>query len=144
MQTLGAVLTALLASDFGAAASRYKRNALLWALVAALLGTAYVFALVAIALVLADRYSPVIATTAIAIALLAAALVIVAVMAALNARDRRILDERRRRSLLQTNLALAAATSLLRKQPLLGVGTAIAVGLLLGLGKGRRRGGDRH
>ncbi|ASY69974.1 hypothetical protein [Sinorhizobium fredii] len=139
MQTLGAVLTALLAADFGAAASRYKRNALLWAIVAVLLGTAYVFALVAIALTLADRYSPVVATVAIAIALLATALVVVAVMAALNARDRRILDERRRRSMLQTNLALAAATSILKKQPLIGVGTAIAVGLLLGLGKGRRR-----
>ncbi len=139
MQTLGAVLTALLAADFGAAASRYKRNALLWAIVTVLLGTAYVFGLVAISLALADRYSPIVAAVAIAIVLLATALVLIAVMAALNARDRRLLDERRRRSLLQTNLALAAASSILRRQPLLGVGTAIAVGLLLGLGKGRRR-----
>ncbi|OAP43304.1 hypothetical protein AU381_27315 [Sinorhizobium glycinis] len=139
MQSLGAVLTALLAVDFGAAASRIKRNALLWVIVGVLLVTAYVFALVAIALVLAEHYSPIIASVAIALALLAAALVLVAVMAARNARDRRLVDERRRRSLLQTNLALAAGTSILRKQPLIGVGTAIAVGLLLGLGRGRRR-----
>ena len=139
MQSLGAVLTALLAVDFGAAASRIKRNALLWVIVGVLLVTAYVFALVAIALVLAEHYSPIIASVAIALALLAVALVLVAVMAARNARDRRLVDERRRRSLLQTKLALAAGTSILRKQPLIGVGTAIAVGLLLGLGRGRRR-----
>ncbi|APG85415.1 hypothetical protein SAMCCGM7_Ch2678 [Sinorhizobium americanum CCGM7] len=139
MQSLGAVLTALLAVDFGAAASRFKRNAALWGIVAVLLITAYVFALVAIALVLAEYYSPIIASVAIAVALLAVALMIVALMAVRNARDRRLVDERRRRSLLQTNLALAAATSILRKQPLIGVGTAIAVGLLLGLGKRRCR-----
>lgn len=139
MQTLAAVLTALVAADFGAAASRYKRNALLWAAIALLLATAYVFALVAIALLLAQYFSPVTAAVGVALGLVVAALILVAVIAGLNARDRRLTEERRRRSLAKTNLALMAGTSLLRRQPLLALGTAIALGALLGLGTGRRR-----
>ncbi len=139
MQTLAAVLTALVAADFGAAASRYKRNALLWTAIALLLATAYVFALVAIALLLAQYFSPVTAAVGVALGLVVAALILVAVIAGLNARDRRLAEERRRRSLAKTNLALMAGTSLLRRQPLLALGTAIALGALLGLGTGRRR-----
>jgi len=139
MQTLAAVLTALVAADFGAAASRYKRNALLWAAIALLLATAYVFALVAIALLLAQYFSPVTAAVGVALGLVVAALILVSVIAGLNARDRRLAEERRRRSLAKTNLALMAGTSLLRRQPLIALGTAIALGALLGLGTGRRR-----
>lgn len=139
MQTLAAVLTALVAADLGAAASRYKRNALLWTAIALLLATAYVFALVAIALLLAQYFSPVTAAVGVALGLVVAALILVAVIAGLNARDRRLAEERRRRSLAKTNLALMAGTSLLRRQPLLALGTAIALGALLGLGTGRRR-----
>ncbi|PST22377.1 hypothetical protein C7U60_14290 [Mesorhizobium plurifarium] len=143
MGTLGTVLSALLAFDAAAAASRYKRNAVLWAIIAVLLGTAYVFALIAIALLLSARYSPVTAALTVTAALVVTALVVIGIMAGLNARDRRLADERRRRSAMRTNLALVAVTSILRKQPLLGVATAIAVGALLGLGRGRRRGDDR-
>jgi uncharacterized membrane protein YfcA len=139
MGTLGTALSALLAVDVGAATSRYKRNALLWIIIAILLGTAYVFALVAVALFLAERYSPVAATVSIAAVLVIAAVILFGIMAALSARDRRLAEERRRRSALQANLALIATTSILRRQPLLGVATAIAVGAFLGLGKGRRR-----
>ncbi|MBP2236692.1 putative membrane protein YfcA [Sinorhizobium kostiense] len=139
MKTLAAVLTALVAADFGAAASRYKRNALLWSAIALLLATAYVFALVAIALLLAQYFSPVTAAVGVALGLVVAALILVSVIAGLNARDRRLAEERRRRSLAKTNLALMAGTSLLRRQPLIALGTAIALGALLGLGTGRRR-----
>lgn len=139
MKTLAAVLTALVAADFGAAASRYKRNALLWSAIALLLATAYVFALVAIALLLAQYFSPVTAAVGVALGLVVAALILVSVIAGLNARDRRLAEERRRRSLAKTNLALMAGTSLLRRQPLIALGTAIALGALLGLSTGRRR-----
>jgi hypothetical protein len=44
---------------------------------------------------------------------------------------------------MRTNLALVAVTSILRKQPLLGAATGIAVAALLGLSRGRKRSDDR-
>ncbi|MCA1404911.1 hypothetical protein I6F26_09055 [Ensifer sp. IC3342] len=139
MGTLGAALSALLAVDVAAATSRYRRNAMLWAIIATLLVTAYVFALAAVTLFLATRYSPVVAAATMAIVLFVTALILVAVMAGLRARDRRLAEERRRRAAMQTNLALVAAAGMLRTQPLLAVATAVAVGALLGLGTGRHR-----
>lgn len=142
MGTLGTVLSALLAFDAAAAASRYKRNVILWAIIAVLLGTAYVFALIAIALLLSEHYSPVAAALMVTAALVVTALAVIGVIAGLNARDRRLADERRRRSAMRTNLALVAVTSILRKQPLLGAATGIAVAALFGLSRGRKRGDD--
>lgn len=138
MGPLGAALSALLAADIGATASRFKRNAALCAIVALLLVTAYIFALIAIALYLSATYSPVIAAASIAAALILTALIVIIVMIAMEGRDRRLAEERRRRSMVKTNLTILAATSLLRKQPLIAVGTALAIGALLGTGKKRR------
>ncbi|MCZ4091842.1 hypothetical protein [Sinorhizobium psoraleae] len=143
MGTLGAALSALLAVDVTATASRYRRNVILWAIIAILLGTAYVFALAAVALFLAARYSPVAAATTIAVVLFVTALILIGILAGLRARDRRVAEARKRRAALQANLALVAAGSIVRKQPLLAAATAIAVGALLGLGKGRRRSEER-
>ncbi|MCA1443891.1 hypothetical protein I6F07_27520 [Ensifer sp. IC4062] len=139
MGTLGAALSTLLAVDVAAATSRYRRNAIFGAIIATLLGTAYVFALVAVTLFLAARYSPVAATTTMAVVLFVTALILVAVMAALRARDRRLAEERRRLAAMQANMALVAAAGILRRQPLLAVGTAAAVGALLGLGRRSHR-----
>ncbi|NRP23156.1 hypothetical protein LPJGGPFB_06425 [Ensifer adhaerens] len=138
MGPLGAALSALLAADIGASASRFKRNAALCAVVAVLLVTAYVFALIAVALYLSATYSPVIAAASIAAALILTALIVIIVMIALEGRDRRLAEERRRRSMVKTNLTILAATSILRKNPLVAVGTALAIGALLGTGKKRR------
>lgn len=139
METLGAALSALLATDTRAAAARFRRNATLWVIISILLGSAYVFALAAIALVLAERYSPVAAAATIAAVLVVTALILIAVLASFYARDRRLAEERRRRARLETNLAFVAAASILRTQPLLAVAAAVAVGALLGLRKNRRR-----
>lgn len=138
MGPLGAALSALLAADIGATASRFKRNAALCAVVAVLLVTAYVFALIAVALYLSATYSPVIAAASIAAALILTALIVIIVMIALEGRDRRLAEERRRRSMVKTNLTILAATSILRKNPLVAVGTALAIGAMLGTGKKHR------
>jgi uncharacterized membrane protein YdcZ (DUF606 family) len=138
MGTLGAALSALLTADVHAVAARYRRNATLWAIIATLLGSAYVFALAAITLAFTERYSPVAVAATMAVVLLVTALILMAVLAALHARDRRLAEEHRRRARLQSNLALVAAASILRNQPLLAVAAAVAVGAVLGLGKGRR------
>lgn len=137
METLGTALSALLATDMRAAAARFRRNATLWVIIAILLGSAYVFALAAIALALAERYSPVAAAATIAAVLVVTALILIAVLASSYARERRLAEERRRRARIETNLALVAAASILRTQPLLAVAAAVAVGALLGLRKNR-------
>ncbi|KRD69840.1 hypothetical protein IB265_12755 [Ensifer sp. ENS10] len=139
MGPLTAALASLLAADISAAASRVKRNAALWSVIGLLLVTAYVFALAAAFLYLSARYSPVAAAAAIAGALVATALVLVGILMSLQNRDRRRQEERRRRTQMQTNLTLLAAAGILRKQPLLAVATAVAIGALLGTGKRRGR-----
>lgn len=138
MGPLTAALASLLAADIGATASRVKRNAALWTIIGLLLATAYVFALAATYLYLSTLYSPAAAAAAIAVALVVTALILIGILLALQSRDRRIQEERRRRTAMQTNLTLLAAAGILRKQPLLAVATAIAVGALLGTGKKRR------
>jgi len=138
MGPLTAALASLLAADISATASRVKRNAALWSIIGLLLLTAYVFTLAAAFLFLSVRYSPVAAAAAIAGALVATALVLIAILIALQHRDRR-LQEERRRTQMQTNLTLLAAAGILRKQPLLAVAMALAVGALLGTGKRRGR-----
>ncbi|MGE6784772.1 hypothetical protein ACQKGL_19855 [Ensifer adhaerens] len=139
MGPLTAALSALLAADIGATAARVKRNAVLWGVIGLLLVTAYVFGLAATFLYLSALYSPVAASAAIAIAFFVTALVLFGIMAMLQGRDRRLVEERRRRRQMQTNLTLLAAAGILRKQPLLAVATALAIGALVGTGKRRER-----
>ncbi|OCP02359.1 MULTISPECIES: hypothetical protein [unclassified Ensifer] len=139
MGPLTAALAALLAADIGATAARVKRNAILWSIIGLLLTTAYVFALAATFLYLSAHYSAIAAATAITIALVVTALVLIGILVALQNRDRRRAEERRRRTQMQTNLTLLAAAGILRKQPLLAVATALAIGALVGTGKRRAR-----
>ena len=139
MGPLTAALTALMSADIGAATARVKRNAILWGIIGLLLATAYVFGLAAAFLYLSALYSPVAASAAIAIAFFVTALVLFGIIAMLQGRDRRLAEERRRRRQVQTNLTLLAAAGILRKQPLLAVATALAIGALVGTGKRRER-----
>lgn len=139
MGPLGAMISALLVSDVGHTVSRYKRNAALSAFAAVFFATAYVFALVAGALYLSTIYTPVQAALILAAASLFIGLIIIGVMYTLSARDARIAAERRRRSMAQTNLAIAASMTLFRKQPLLAAGLAVGIGALLGFTRKSRR-----
>lgn len=139
MGPLGAMISALLVSDVGHTVSRYKRNAALSAFAAVFFATAYVFALVAGALYLSTIYTPVQAALILAVVSLFIGLIIIGVMYTLSARDARIAAERRRRSMAQTNLAIAASMTLFRKQPLLAAGLAVGIGALLGFTRKSRR-----
>ncbi|WP_077960048.1 hypothetical protein [Ensifer adhaerens] len=139
MGPLTAALTALMTADIGATAARVKRNAILWGIIGLLLATTYVFGLAATFLYLSALYGPVAAAAAIAIAFFVTALVLFGIMSMLQGRDRRLAEERRRRRQMQTNLTLLAAAGILRKQPLLAVATALAIGALVGTGKRRKR-----
>jgi hypothetical protein len=132
MGPLGALVSALLVSDVGNTVSRYKRNAALSVFAAVFFATAYVCVLVAGALYLSTIYTPVQAAMILAAVSLVIGLIIIGVIYALSARDARIAAERRRRSMAQANLAVAASMTLFRKQPLLAAGLAVGIGALLG------------
>lgn len=131
MGSLGALLSTLIMTDVGVTVSRYKRYGLYWAVAGFLFLTAYIFALVAGTLYLATVYTPLIAATTMAAAFLVLGLIVLIVLAAI--RDRRIAAERRRQSQLQSGLLAATALSLVRQQPLLAAGVAVALGAFLGL-----------
>ena len=133
MGSLGALLSTLIMTDVGVTVSRYKRYGLYWAVAGFLFLTAYIFALVAGTLYLATVYTPLIAATTMAAAFLVLGLIVLIVLAAIRARDRRIAAERRRQSQLQSGLLAATALSLVRQQPLLAAGVAVALGAFLGL-----------
>ncbi len=133
MGPLAAMLSALVLTDIGVMVSRYKRNGAMWLLASLLFLTAYIFALVAVAIYLSAMYTPLTATVILAVISLVLGLVIIGIMSALNARDRRIAADKRRRSQAQTSLVIATALTLFRKQPLLAAGLAVGLGAALGL-----------
>lgn len=139
MGPLAAMLSALVVTDVGVAISRYKRNGAMWLLAGLFFLTAYCFLLVAGTLYLSTLYTPLEATVILAVTSLVLGLVIVGIIYALNARDRRVAAERRRRSQSQTGLAVATALAVFRKRPLVAAGLAVGLGTALGfLGKGNR------
>lgn len=133
MGPLAAMLSALVLTDIGVVVSRYKRNGALWLLASLFFLTAYIFVLVAAAIYLSTIFTPLTATVMLAAISLAIGLVIIGIMSALNAQDRRIAAEKRRRSQAQTSLVIATALTLFRKQPLLAAGLAVGLGAALGL-----------
>lgn len=133
MGPLAAMLSAIVLTDIGATVSRFRRNGAMWLFASLLFLTAYVFALVAAAIYLSGIYTPLTATTILAVISLAFGLAVIGIMYALNARDKRIAADKRRRSQAQTSLAVAAALTLFRKQPLLAAGLAVGLGAALGL-----------
>ncbi|WP_438752528.1 phage holin family protein [Pararhizobium sp. O133] len=133
MGPLVAMLSSLVVTDVSLKVSRYKRNGAMWLVASLFFLTAYIFMLVAGAIYLSTIYTPLIATLILAGISLAIGLILIIVIYALNARDKRILEDRRRRSQAQTSLALATALTLFRRQPLLAAGLALGVGTALGL-----------
>ena len=114
MGPLAAMLSALVLTDIGVVVSRYRRNGALWLLASLFFLTAYIFVLVAAAIYLSTIFTPLTATVMLAAISLAIGLVIIGIMSALNAQDRRIAAEKRRRSQAQTSLVIATALTLLR------------------------------
>lgn len=142
MGPLVAMLSALVLTDVSVTVSRVKRNGAMWLLASLFFLTAYIFALVAGAIYLSAFYTPLAATIILAVISLVLGLVIIVVMYALNARDRRIAADKRLRSQAQTSLVIATALTLFRKQPLLAAGLAVGLGAALGLM--RKSGNDKE
>ena len=142
MGSLGALLSTLVMTDVGATVTRYKRNGIYWLIAGFLFLNAYIFAVVAGALYLATLYPPVVAAALVAGAFVVLGIIVLCILASVRARDRRLLLERRRQSQLQSGIIAATALSLVRKQPLLAAGVAVALGAFLGLT--RKKGDGEH
>lgn len=133
MGPLVAMLSGLVVTDVSLTVSRYKRNGAMGLIASLFFLTAYVFALVAGAIYLSEVYTPLIAALILAGVSLFIGLVVIGVLYALDARDRRIVEDKRRRSQAQTSLAIATALTIFRRKPLLAAGLAVGVGTALGL-----------
>lgn len=122
------LLLSALSRDYGALARQTGRNALLYAVAAVLLLTAYVAGLVALAIYLTSIAGAAIALLTIAIGALAIALVIIAVAISGNRRERELqrlrlelMREQASRPVNLTNALLSAVPALTRGSPLTSV-----------------------
>jgi glucan phosphoethanolaminetransferase (alkaline phosphatase superfamily) len=133
MGPLVAMLSGLVVTDVSLTVSRYKRNGAMWLVASLFFITAYIFALVAGAIYLSTVYTPLKATLILAGISLLIGIIVIGIMYALNARDQRIVAEKKRRSQAQTTFAIATALTLFKRQPLLAAGLAVGLGTVLGL-----------
>lgn len=138
MNLLAALITTLTTVHVGETVSRYKRNGILFAVACLLFGTAYVFFLAGMGLWLSQKYGAIEAMIFLALAALVMGVVIIIAIMIANARDRRIIMERRR-SQAQTSLAIAAGLAAFRENPILATVLTAALAALLGRSAGSSR-----
>jgi hypothetical protein len=119
------IVSLLMSGPVHRTVARTKRNGIFIAATAVLVLTAYVFALVAVSVWLGTRYGPLWAALLIAGGALLLGVILLVIMAVLNAQERR----RARESRASLESVAAVALGVVRSQPLLA--TAIAGALLL-------------
>ncbi|OLP62312.1 hypothetical protein BJF93_23405 [Xaviernesmea oryzae] len=132
MGPLVAFLSSLAATDMSLAVARIKRNAILRAIAGSFFLTAVIFGLIALTIYLSHKLGPIGATLAVGGVFLVFGIITLITMSIMEARDRRIAEERKRKSQVQTNLVMATTMTLFRRKPLMAAGIAMAVGGLLG------------
>lgn len=134
MLSLGAILMQSLVSRVGDRVSETmdvaKRNAIAGLVIGVLLVTAYVLGIVATAVALAQHYGTIPALFGLAGGFLLLALIVLAVVAMRNKRERQLRRIRRDQLAARRDLMAAAATMVSRK-PLAATGIALALGFLL-------------
>jgi hypothetical protein len=130
------IVSLLLSGSVSRTVARTKRNGIFIAIAALLILTAYVFALVATAVWLATIYGPIGAALFMAAGALLLGIIVLVVMAIMNAQEARRVEERK----VAMESAAVAALGLVRSQPLLTV--AVAAAFLLSNLLGSRREGD--
>lgn len=142
MLSLGAILAQNLYTriedrvDEGVASA--KRNAIAGAIIAVLVGTAYVLCVVAGSVLLAQRYGAVPALFGLAGGFVVLALIVLAVLMAKNRREREIRRIRREQLAARRDL-MAATAAMAMKRPLAATGIAMALGFLLAPKRSRRK-----
>ena len=107
-----------------------KRNAIAGLVIGVLVATAYGLALVATAVLLAERYGTVPALFSLAGGFLLLALIVFAIVATRNKRERELRRIRRGQLAARRDL-MAAAAAVATKRPFAATGIALALGFLL-------------
>jgi drug/metabolite transporter (DMT)-like permease len=107
-----------------------KRNAIAGLVIGVLVATAYGLALVATAVLLAERYGTVPALFSLAGGFLLLALIVFAVVATRNRRERELRRIRRGQLAARRDM-MAAAAAVATKRPFAATGIALALGFLL-------------
>ena len=141
MGPIVAFLSSMAATDMSLALARIKRNAILRGIAGFAFLVALVFGLVALSIYLAQHWGAITATLLLGGVFLVIGIIVLISMSVMEARDRQIAAERKRKSQMQTNLVMATTMTLFRRKPLMAAGIAMAVGGLLGftrLGFGSR------
>jgi uncharacterized BrkB/YihY/UPF0761 family membrane protein len=116
------IVSFLLSGSVSRTVARTKRNGIFVAIAVLLLLTAYVFALVATAIWLATIYGAIGAALFMAAGALLLGIIVLVVMAIMNAQEERRARERKR----ELESMAAAALGVVRSQPLLTVAIAAA------------------
>jgi uncharacterized BrkB/YihY/UPF0761 family membrane protein len=116
------IVSLLLSGSVSRTVARTKRNGIFVAIAVLLLLTAYVFALVATAVWLATIYGAIGAALFMAAGALLLGIIVLVVMAVMNAQEERRARERKR----ELESMAAAALGVVRSQPLLTVAIAAA------------------
>ncbi|KAA0700683.1 hypothetical protein DTW90_03325 [Neorhizobium sp. P12A] len=116
------IVSLLLSGSVSRTVARTKRNGIFVAIAVLLLLTAYVFALVATAIWLATIYGAIGAALFMAAGALLLGIIVLVVMAVMNAQEERRARERKR----ELESMAAAALGVVRSQPLLTVAIAAA------------------
>jgi hypothetical protein len=116
------IISLLMSGSVGRTVARTKRNGIFIAIAALLLLTAYVFALVATSVWLATIYGPIGAALFMAAGALLLGIIVLVIMAVMNAQDARRARERK----VAMESAAVAALGFVRSQPLLTAAVAAA------------------
>lgn len=127
MGQITSLIATMITGDLGRTVTRYKREGLMLAIMAVLGITAYICLIVAAVLQLSVTQGAIPAlmiVTGISVVIM---LILVAVMSAYRMRERRIAMQRRRNSTAAANLVIAAGMTLLRRQPVVATGGALAL-----------------
>jgi hypothetical protein len=119
---LFSIVSLLTSGSLSRTVARTKRNGIFIAIAAILILTAYVFALVATAVWLATIYGPIGAALFMAAGALLLGIIVLVIMAIMNAQEARKAEERK----VAMESAAVAALGFVRSQPLLTVAVAAA------------------
>lgn len=123
------LVLSIAASDIEGAVARKKRNGMLYVLAGVLALSAWFCGLFALGAALVPEVGPVLAPVYLGVALVATALLVIAVVALLNALDRRKAKATAASSpAVMTALALAAAPAVMRSRPLAAALAVAALG----------------
>lgn len=115
------MIMSLVATDVGAVYQRKKRNAVLYAVVTVLFGTAWLCAVAALVIWAAYELGAVEAALVVAAGLSATALITLAIVALLNRRDRLHRERTSARPAVAAAAALAILPAITRSKTLLGL-----------------------